>query len=164
MGLWHCIRIRHPFLRNMNVILTNLDNPARSKTKAFTSRKYRHRRAQNLVQAGKQHSGVIAELPMEEPNPTWCAKFQNWKRQSGHFQRPSRKDFNTELNKSSAGAIDCEIESRRTAESASTLKSDTQLTNVKIADDIARELRIKPDRTKRRRTRRCRQDCSPQRR
>ena len=53
--------------------------------------------------------------------------------------------FNTELNKSSAGAT---IASLTYKEGRVTLyiKPDTQLFNVRMADDIARELKIKPDR------------------
>ena len=60
------------------------------------------------------------------------------------FKTISEK-FNTELNKSSAGAIIAKL-SYVDGKVILYLKPDTQLFNVKIADDIARELRIKPDR------------------
>ena len=54
--------------------------------------------------------------------------------------------FNTELNRSSAGATIASLSYEKGRVSLY-LKPDTQLTNVKIADDIARELKIKPDRS-----------------
>ena len=54
--------------------------------------------------------------------------------------------FNSELNKSSAGAVIASL-THENGRVSLYLKPDTQLANVKIADDIARELRIKPDRS-----------------
>ena len=54
--------------------------------------------------------------------------------------------FNTELNKSSAGITIASLNYKDGKVNLS-LKPDTQLTNVKIADDIARELKIKTDRS-----------------
>ena len=52
--------------------------------------------------------------------------------------------FNSELNKCSAGVTIASLTYKEGRVNLH-LKSDTQLTNLKIADDIARELKIKPD-------------------
>ena len=53
--------------------------------------------------------------------------------------------FNSELNKSSAGAVVAKL-SHENGRVSLYLKPDTQLTNVRMADEIARALKIKPDR------------------
>ena len=91
----------------------------------------------------RQHSGFIASYQWKsQPNVVRRIEIGNDKVIT--FKTISEA-FNKELNKSSAGAI---IASLTYKEGKVTLyiKPDTQLFNVKIADDIARELRIKPDR------------------
>ena len=56
------------------------------------------------------------------------------------------KAFNSALNKSSAGVTIASL-SYENGRVSLYLKPDTQLTNVKIAEDIARELKIKPDKS-----------------
>ena len=123
----------------MNVILTNLDQPLVSES---------INRGDIVVDelkvwpGWKEHSGVIATYQWKsQPNVIRKIEIENNKVIT--FQDIS-KAFNTELNKSSAGITIARL-SYKDGRVSLSLKPDTQLTNVKIADDIARELKIKPD-------------------
>ena len=107
------------------------------------SRAHRHRRAQNLARLERalwRHRRVS----MEDPTKRGAQNFKIGNDKVATFKTISER-FNTELNKSSAGAT---IASLTYKEGRVTLyiKPDTQLFNVKMADEIARALRIKPDR------------------
>ena len=92
----------------------------------------------------KQHSGFIATFQWKsQPNVLRKIKIKNDKVIT--FEDISEA-FNSELNKSSAGVTIASL-TYENGKVSLYLKPDTQLTNVKIADDIARELKIKPDRS-----------------
>ena len=92
----------------------------------------------------KEHSGFIATFQWKsQPNVVHKIKIKNDKVIT--FQDISEA-FNTELNKSSAGITIARL-SHENGRVSLYLKPDTQLTNLKIADDIARGLKIKPDRS-----------------
>ena len=123
----------------MNVILTNLDEPLVVES---------INRGDIVVDelevwsGWRQHSGVIATYQWKsQPNVVRKIKIGNDKVIT--FQDISEA-FNTELNKSSGGTTIARL-SYENGRVSLYLKPDTQLTNVKIADDIARELKIKPD-------------------
>ena len=123
----------------MNVILTNLDKPL-----VIESINRGHIVVDDLkvCPGWKEHSGVVATYQWKsQPNVVRKIKIGNDKVIT--FQDISEA-FNTELNKSSAGVTIASLNYKDGRVSLS-LKPDTQLTNVKIADDIARELKIKPD-------------------
>ena len=124
----------------MNAILTNLDNPLVHES---INRGHIVIDELKVWSDWRQHSDFIAEYQWKsQPNVVRKIKIKNDKVIT--FQDISEA-FNKELNKSSAGAT---IASLTYKEGRVTfyIKPDTQLFNVKIADDIARELRIKPDR------------------
>ena len=124
----------------MNIILTSLDEP-------FKNEKIH---SGDIVidelkvwSDWRQHSGLIAEYQWKsQPNVVRKIKIKNDKVVT--FKTISEA-FNSELNKS-AGATIASL-SYKDGRVSLYLKLDTQLTNVKIANEIARELRIKPDRT-----------------
>ena len=125
----------------MNVILTNLDNPLISES---INRGNIVIDELKVWPGWKEHSGVIAEYRWRsQPNVVRKISIGNDKVLT--FKIISEK-FNTELNKSSAGAVIASL-THKEGRVSLYVKPDTQLFNVKIADDIARELRIKPDRT-----------------
>ena len=123
----------------MNVILTNLDKPL-----VIESINRGHIVIDELkVWPGwKEHSGVIATYQWKS-RPNVVRKIEIGNDKVITFQDISEA-FNTELNKSSAGVTIARLSYEKGRVNLS-LKPDTQLTNVKIADDIARELKIKPD-------------------
>ena len=123
----------------MNVILTNLDKPL-----VIESINRGNIVVDELkVWPGwKEYSGVVATYQWKsQPNVVRKIKIENDKVIT--FQDISEA-FNTELNKSSADITIARL-SHENGRVSLYLKPDTQLTNVKIADDIARELKIKPD-------------------
>ena len=123
----------------MNVILTNIDEP-------FKNSKIHSGNItidELKVWSGwRQHSGFIATYQWKS-QPNVVRKIEIGNDKVVTFQDIS-KAFNTELNKSSAGITIASL-SYKDGRVSLYLKPDTQLTNVKIADDIARELKIKPD-------------------
>ena len=125
----------------MNAILTNLDNPL-----VHESINRGHIVIDELkVWSGwKQHSGSIATYQWKS-QPNVVRKIEIGNDKVVTFKIISEA-FNSKLNESSAGATIASL-SYKDGRVSLYLKLDTQLTNVKIADEIARELRIKPDRT-----------------
>ena len=123
----------------MNAILTNLDKPL-----VIESINRGHIVIDKLkVWPGwKEHSGVIATYQWKS-QPNVVRKIEIGNDQVITFQDISEA-FNTALNKSSAGVTIASL-NYKDGKVSLYLKPDTQLTNVKIADDIARELKIKPD-------------------
>ena len=125
----------------MNAILTNLDQPLVSES---------INRGNIVVDelkvwpGWKKHSGVIATYQWKS-QPNVVRKIEIGSRKVVTFKVISEA-FNSELNKSSAGVTIARV-SHENGRVSLYLKPDTQLTNVKIADDIARELKIKPDRS-----------------
>ena len=123
----------------MNAILTNLDQPLVSES---------INRGNIVVDelkvwpGWKKHSGVIATYQWKS-QPNVVRKIEIGSRKVVTFKVISEA-FNSELNKSSAGVTIARL-SHENGRVSLYLKPDTQLTNVKIADDIARELKIKPD-------------------
>ena len=125
----------------MNVILTNLDKPLVIESVD---------RGDIVVDelkvwpGWKEYSGVLATYQWKsQPNVMRKIKMKNDKVITF---KDIAEAFNTELNKSSAGVIIASL-THKDGKVTLFLKPDTQLTNVKIADDIARELKIKPDRS-----------------
>ena len=123
----------------MNVILTNLDKPL-----VIESINRGHIVIDELkVWPGwKEHSGVVATYQWKS-QPNVVRKIEIGNDKVITFQDIS-ETFNTELNKSSAGVTIASL-NYKDGKVSLYLKPDTQLTNVKIADVIARELKIKPD-------------------
>ena len=125
----------------MNAILTNLDQPLVSES---------INRGNIVVDelkvwpGWKKHSGVIATYQWKSQSNV-VRKIEIGSRKVVTFKVISEA-FNSELNKSSAGVTIARL-SHENGRVSLYLKLDTQLTNVKIADDIARELKIKPDRS-----------------
>ena len=125
----------------MNVILTNLDKPLVIES---------INRGDIVIDelkvwpGWKEHSGVIATYQWKS-QPSVVRKIEIENDKVITFQDISEA-FNTELNKSSAGITIASLNYKDGKVNLS-LKPDTQLTNVKIADDIARELKIKTDRS-----------------
>ena len=125
----------------MNVILTNLDKPLIIES---------INRGDIVIDelkvwpGWKEHSGVIATYQWKS-QPSVVRKIEIENDKVITFQDISEA-FNTELNKSSAGITIASLNYKDGKVNLS-LKPDTQLTNVKIADDIARELKIKTDRS-----------------
>ena len=122
----------------MNAILTNLNQPLVS---ASINRGHIVVDELKVWPGWKEHSGVIATYQWKS-QPNVMRKIEIEKKVIT-FQDISEA-FNTELNKSSAGVTIASL-NYKDGKVSLHLKSDTQLTNVKIADDIARELKIKPD-------------------
>ena len=120
----------------MNVILTNLDKPLVIES---------INRGDIVIDelkvwpGWKEHSGVIATYQWKS-QPSVVRKIEIENDKVITFQDISEA-FNTELNKSSAGVTIARL-SHENGRVSLYLKPDTQLTNVKIADDIARELKI----------------------
>ena len=125
----------------MNVILTNLDEPF--KTEKIHSGDITVKELK-IWPGWKEHSGVIATYQWKS-QPNVLRKIEIGNDKVVTFKDISEA-FNSELNKSSAGATIARL-SYENGRVSLYLKPDTQLTNVKIADDIARELKIKPDRS-----------------
>ena len=119
----------------MNVILTNLDKPL-----VIESINRGHIVIDELkVWPGwKEHSGVIATYQWKSQPKVRKIEIGNDKVIT--FQNISEV-FNTELNRSSGGTTIASL-THKDDKVTLFLKPDTQLTNVKIADDIARELKI----------------------
>ena len=90
----------------------------------------------------KEHSGVIATYQWKS-QPNVVRKIEIGNDKVVTFKVISEA-FNSELNKSSAGATIARL-SYENGRVNLYLKPDTQLANVRIADEIARELKIKPD-------------------
>ena len=125
----------------MNAILTNLDQPLVSES---INRGHIVVEELKVWPGWKKHSGACATYQWKsQPNVVHKIEIGNDKVIT--FQDIS-KAFNTELNKSSAGITIARL-SHENGKVSLYLKPDTQLTNVKIADDIAIELKIKPDRS-----------------
>ena len=124
----------------MNIVLTNIDEP-------FKNEKIHSGNITvdelKIWSGWKQHSGFIATYQWKS-QPNVVRKIEIGNDQVITFKIISEA-FNTALNKSSAGAIIAKL-SYVDGKITLYLKPDTQLFNVKIADDIARELRIKSDR------------------
>ena len=123
----------------MNVTLTNIDEPFKNEkihSGDITVDELK------IWPAWKEHSGFIATYQWKS-QPNVVRKIEIGNDKVVTFQDIS-KAFNTELNKSSAGVTIARLSYEKGRVNLS-LKPDTQLTNVKIADDIARELKIKPD-------------------
>ena len=123
----------------MNVILTNLDE---SLVSGSINRGHIVVDELKVWPAWKEHSGVIATYQWKS-QPNVVRKIEIEKDKVITFQDIS-KAFNTELNKSSAGVTIASL-THKEGRVSLYLKPDTQLTNVKIADDVARKLKIKPD-------------------
>ena len=123
----------------MNAILTNLDKPL-----VIESINRGHIVIDELkVWPGwKEHSGVIATYQWKS-QPSVVRKIEIGNDKVITFQDIS-KAFNSALNKSSAGVTIASL-NYKDGKVSLYLKPDTQLTNVKIADDVARELKIKTD-------------------
>ena len=123
----------------MNVILTNLDKPLVIES---------INRGDIVIDelkvwpGWKEHSGVIATYQWKS-QPSVVRKIEIENDKVITFKAISEA-FNSELNKSSAGETIASL-NYKDGKVSLYLKPDTQLTNVKIADDIARELKIKPD-------------------
>ena len=125
----------------MNVILTNIDEPLVSES---INRGYIVIDELKVWSDWKQHSGFIAEYRWKsQPNVVRKISIGNDKVVT--FKVISEA-FNSELNKSSAGAIIASLTFKESRVSLY-LKPDTQLLNVRISDEIARALKIKSDRT-----------------
>ena len=123
----------------MNVTLTNIDEPFKNEkihSGDITVDELK------IWSGWKQHSGFIATFQWKS-QPNFVRKIEIRNDKVITFQDISEA-FNTELNKSSAGVTIARL-SHENGRVSLYLKPDTQLTNVKIADDIARELKIKPD-------------------
>ena len=125
----------------MNAILTNLNQPLVS---ASINRGHITVEELKVWSGWRQHSGFIAEYQWKS-QPNVVRKIEIGNDKVVTF-KVITEAFNSELNKSSAGATIARL-SYENDRVNFYLKPDTQLTNVKIADDIARELRIKPDRS-----------------
>ena len=91
----------------------------------------------------KQHSGVIATYQWKS-QPNVVRKIEIGNDKVVTFKVISEA-FNKKLNESSAGATIASLTYKEGRVSLY-LKLDTQLTNVRMADEIARALKIKPDR------------------
>ena len=123
----------------MNVILTNLDQPLVSES---------INRGDIVVDelkvwpGWKEHSGVIATYQWKS-QPNVIRKIEIGNDKVITFKAISEA-FNSELNKSSAGVTIASL-TYKDGKISLYLKSDTQLFNVRIADEIARALKIKPD-------------------
>ena len=123
----------------MNVILTNLDQPLVSES---------INRGDIVVDelkvwpGWKEHSGVIATYQWKS-QPNVIRKIEIGNDKVITFKAISEA-FNSELNKSSAGVTIASL-TYKDGKVSLYLKSDTQLFNVRIADKIARALKIKPD-------------------
>ena len=125
----------------MNAILTNLNQPLIS---ASINRGTITVEELKIWSGWKQHSGFIATYQWKS-QPNVVRKIEIGNDKVVTFKVISEA-FNKELNKSSAGAIIASLTYKEGRVSLH-LKPDTQLANVRIADDIARALKIKPDRT-----------------
>ena len=124
----------------INAILTQIDEPF--KTERIHSGDITVKELK-IWSGWRQHAGVIATYQWKsQPNVVRKIEIENDK---VTFQDISEA-FNTELNKSSAGVTIARLSYEKGRVNLY-LKPDTQLTNVKIADDIARELKIKTDRS-----------------
>ena len=124
----------------MNVTLTNIDEPFKNEkihSGDITVDELK------ISPAWKEHSGFIATYQWKS-QPNVVRKIEIGNDKVVTFKVISEA-FNSELNKSSAGTI---IASLTYKEGRVTLyiKPDTQLFNVRMADEIARALKIKPDR------------------
>ena len=124
----------------MNVILTNIDNPLVSES---INRGHIVIDELKIWSAWKQHSNFIASYQWRS-QPNVVRRIEIGNDEVVTFKVISEA-FNSKLNESSAGATIARL-SYVDGKINLYLKPDTQLFNVKIADDIARELRIKPDR------------------
>ena len=123
----------------MNVILTNLDEPLVVES---INRGNIAVEELKIWSDWKQHSEVIATYQWKS-QPNVIRKIEIESRKVITFQDISEA-FNTELNKSSAGVTIARL-SHENGRVSLYLKPDTQLANVRIADEIARGLKIKPD-------------------
>ena len=125
----------------MNVILTNLDESfknARIHSGNITIDELK------VWSGWRQHSGFIATYQWKsQPNVVRRIEIGNDKVIT--FKAISEA-FNSDLKKNSAGETIASL-SYKEGKVSLYLKPDTQLTNVKVADDIARTLKIKPDRS-----------------
>ena len=125
----------------MNIILTNLDESFKNENIHSGDVTVEELK---IWSGWRQHSGFIASYQWKsQPNVLRKIKIKNDKVVT--FKVISEA-FNSELNKSSAGAVIASLTYDKDRVSLY-LKPDTQLANVKIADEIARALKIKPDRS-----------------
>ena len=124
----------------MNAILTNLDKPLI----AGINRGHIVVDDLKVWPGWKEHSGVVATYQWKS-QPNVVRKIEIGNDKVITFQDISEA-FDTELNRSSAGTTIASL-SHKDGKVSLSLKPDTQLTNVKIAEDIARELKIKPDKS-----------------
>ena len=125
----------------MNVILTNLHEPF--KIESIYSGNIIVKELK-IWPGWKEHSGVIATYQWKsQPNVLREIKIGNDKVIT---YKDISEAFNSELNKGSAGATITNL-SYKDDKVSLYLKPDTQLANVKISEDIARALKIKPDKT-----------------
>ena len=133
----------------MNVIFTKLDQPLVHESINHGTITVEELK---IWSDWKQHSGFIATYRWKSL-PNVVRKIEIGNNKVITFKTISEA-FNSELNKGSGGTT---IASLTYKEDKVTLylKPDTQLFNVRIADEIARALKIKPDRVEHRRTRRC---------
>ena len=124
----------------MNIILTNLDNPLVSES---INRGHITVEELKIWSGWRQHSGLIAEYKWKS-SPNVVRKIEIGNDKVITFQDITEA-FNDELNESSGGATIARL-SYADGKVSLHLKPDTQLYNVRIADEIARALKIKPDR------------------
>ena len=122
----------------MNVILTNLKQPLVS---GSINRGHIVVDELEVWPGWKEHSGVIATYQWKS-QPSVVRKIEIGNKVIT-FKAISEA-FNSELNKSSAGITIASL-NYKDGKVSLYLKSDTQLFNVRIADEIARALKIKPD-------------------
>ena len=125
----------------MNIILTKPNKPLVS---ASINRGNITIEELKIWSGWRQHSGLIATYQWKGQSNV-VRKIEIGNDKVITFKTISEA-FNTELNRSSAGAIIASL-THKEGKVSLYLKPDTQLTNVKIADEIARELKIKPDRS-----------------
>ena len=122
----------------MNVILTNLDVSVGINRGDIVVDELK------VWSGWKEYSGVVATYQWKsQPNVVRRIKMKNDKVIT--FEDIAEA-FNTELNRSSGGTTIASL-THKEGKVTLFLKPDTQLVNVKIAEDIARELKIKPDRS-----------------
>ena len=124
----------------MNVILTNLDEPLVSES---INRGNIAVEELKIWADWKQHQSVIATYQWKS-QPSVVRKIEIEKTDKVITFKTISEAFNSELNKSSAGVTIASL-TYKDGKVSLYLKSDTQLFNVRIADDIAREFKIKPD-------------------
>ena len=131
----------HFLKRNMIFILTNIHEPFKTESIYIGNIIVNELK---IWPGWKEHYGVIANYQWKS-QPNVLRKIEIGNDKVVTFKDISEA-FNVELNRSSVGPT---IASLNCKEGRVTLylKPETQLTNVKISEDIARELKIKTDRS-----------------